>query len=248
MVEVFSRNKCRVVVLVLASDNRDIYLKFREVWYSYLNLFPQIKVYLVYGKTSKITPRSNDLIYEHIPESYYPGMITKTLNSIEYIHNTYSYDFLLRTNLSTFWDFERLLLRLNNLSTDCITGTIRHCKYKAQQSPAYVSGVNLIIPNNLVEVLITNREKIISWDLPEDWSLSKAYIDKGIPLKPSIPGCIHFMEKFKEPDKLAVLKQIKLAKEMNHDHFRIKNMYNRTLIDPHVANILLTEYYGKTIL
>lgn len=247
MVEILPRNHYRVIVLVLASSTDPVYLKFRDIWYTYLDLYHNIKVYLVYGNTN-ISPNSNDLIYNDIAETYYPGMITKTLRAIKYINDTYTYDFLLRTNLSTFWDFDLLLSRLDKLDTNSITGTIRKCKYKGIESPNYISGVNLIIPHNLVNILVDNMELIKSWNLPEDWSLSKIYIDLGIPLKPSIPGCIHFMERFTECNMEQVLHEINIAKQMQHDHFRIKNKYDRLLLDPYIMNVLLTQYYGEKIL
>ena len=107
----------KAVILVLASDNSPIYQEFRKIYQRYLNECPDVKVLLVYGAGTLFERQEYDLVYDDIVENYYPGMITKTLRAMEHIDQTYDYDFLIRTNLSTFWDFTRLLKRFNNLLT-----------------------------------------------------------------------------------------------------------------------------------
>jgi len=244
---IHTENKYKAIVLILASNNLPIYNTFRNIWLQYLDLFSDIKVFFVYGNTS-IASTTNDLIYTDIEEVYWPGMIQKTIKALEYIDKNYEYEYLLRTNLSTFWDFELLLNRLKSLpDRQCITGTFRRCTYKGIKSPEYVSGVNLILTRDLIQDIIYDKNLIISKDLPEDWSISQYFIDRGIFPKPSIPGAIHFMEKFTIKNRDEILKEIQLAKNMQHDHFRIKNR-NRLEIDSFVMNVLLQEYYGKTVL
>lgn len=235
-------------MLVLASDNTQLYKDFRRVYQQYLEEDLNIKVFLVYGKDVSFEPQPYDLVYD-VEENYYPGMITKTLMAFEDINRLYDYDFMIRTNISTFWDFQRLRKRLDKLSTNrCITGTFRTCYYDGnKKSQDYVAGVNLILSRDLVENAIEHKEEMISWDLPEDWTLSKVFIDQGIMPVASKPGAIHFMEKFTSKNRKAVLEEIAKAQAANHDHFRIKNTHDRS-IDIFVASILLDHYYGKTLL
>ena len=240
----------RAVVLVLASDNTPLYQNFRKVYQAYLDVNPNIKVFLVYGNQYSFIPQEHDLVFDDVEENYYPGMITKTIRAFEYVESNYDYDFLVRTNISTFWDFNRLLKRLDKQPKDrCITGSFRQCPIKGGgRSPHYVSGVNLVLSKDLVQEAIKQQHKLCSLDLPEDWALSQIFIDMGLPPRPSIPGAIHFMEKFTSDDETPILNEIEAARKNNHDHFRIKNESNRDVIDMKVASILLKEYYGKTIL
>lgn len=236
----------RAVILVLASDDKLVYRKFRNVYQQYIDWDPDIKILFVYGNSARFTPREYDLVYD-IEENYYPGMITKTVEALRYINNNYEYDYLLRTNISTFWDLKRFKKRLDRLpSTRCVTGSMRRCVYKNQKSPDYASGVNLVMSRDMVDHIIDNRYEVCSWDLPEDWSLSKVFIDHGIQPKHSVPNPIHFMEKFTEVNEDAILREILEAQRLNHDHFRIKNK-DRDNVDIGVAKILLREYYGKEI-
>lgn len=238
----------KAVMLVLASDNMPVYRELRNIYQAYMNENPNIKVLMVYGASTKFERNNSDLVYDDIPENYYPGMITKTMRAIEEIDETYDYDYLIRTNISTFWDFDRLLQRLDKQPAEkCFTGTLRHCSYKKIASPKYVSGINLVLSRDLVKYIISEKEALLSWDLPEDWALSKVLIDSGLQPKPSLPGAIHFMERYLEVDEEVVLAEIQKAEQMNHDNFRIKNLHDRLNIDVPVAKILLKHYYGKTI-
>jgi len=238
----------KAIMLVLASDNAPIYKELRKVYQAYLHENANIKVFMVYGDGTEFDATQDDLIYPDVAENYYPGMITKTIKAIQHIDENYDYDFLIRTNISTFWDFDRLLKRLDIQPLEnCFTGTIRGCKHKGEASPQYISGTNLVLSRDLVVKMISHKDELLSWDLPEDWAMSKLFIDSGLKPRASLPGAIHFMEQFKSVDEQPILSEIEIARKMNHDNFRIKNNHDRLNIDVAVAKILLREYYGKTI-
>lgn len=240
----------RVILLVLASDNAFLYKQFRKIYKAYANTDPSIKTFMVYaGKENSFTPDEHDLVYSDIEENYYPGMITKTVRAMEDIDKQYDYDFMIRTNLSTFWDFELLHKRLDKQPiTKCFTGTFRDCVYKGKPSPQYVSGTNLVVSRDLVKTYIKNSVELCSWDLPEDWALSQLLINRGYKPKASFPGAIHRLDTYKTIDEKVIMSEIEKARDMRHDNFRIKNPVNRDVIDVGIAKILLREYYGKEIL
>lgn len=239
----------RAILLVLASDNTPLYQDFRKIYQKYLDKCPEIKVFLVYGSGTTFERQEYDLVFDDIEENYYPGMITKTLRAMEYIDANYTYDFFIRTNMSTFWDFESLLARLDKQPLErCFTGTIRNAYSNTGiKSPDYIGGVNLVISRDMVKEMVAHKDDIISWNLPEDWAMSDFLRTvPGAKIRPSLPGAIHFMEHFENEDIDKVYAEIAHAKETKHDHFRIKNR-NRDL-DIFVAKILLKEYYGESIL
>lgn len=238
----------KAIILVLASNNTILYRQFKRVYELYMDHNPNVKVLFVYGRDTSFKPKPYDLVYD-IEENYYPGMITKTVRAFEDINQTYDYDFLIRTNLSTFWDIDRLCQRLDTLpQIRCASGTFRQCIYKGRRSPEYIAGVNLVISRDIVEYMIEHQDRMISWDLPEDWALCQLLLEDGIKLIQSRPGAIHFMDKFSAFDEPQVLLEIDSARRKNHDHFRIKNNNDRDRIDIRVANVLLREYYGQTVL
>lgn len=238
----------RAIMLILASDNAPVYRELRKIYRAYMHENSNIKVFFVYGSGTEFERTSTDLVFDDVEENYYPGMLTKTIRALKQIDQNYNYDFMIRTNMSTFWDFDRLLKRLDRQPLEnCFTGTIRNCKHKGQASPQYISGTNLVLSRDLVKKLISAETEILSWDLPEDWAMSKLFIDSGLKPRASLPGAIHFMEQFKTTDKDSILSEIEIARKMDHDNFRIKNNHDRLNIDVAVARVLLKEYYGKTI-
>lgn len=241
----------KAIMLVLASDNTPLYREFRQVYQKYLSKNPDIKVFLVYGSGTTFDRQEYDLVYDDISECYNPGMIDKTLRAMEYVEQHYSYDFLVRTNISTFWDLNLLLKRLERQpKAECLTGTVRNIHSPTfaggrWKSPDYIAGVNIVVSRDLVKDMIRNQHQI-SKELPEDLAISQYLVERRkIKLRPSIPGAIHFMTDFTAPSETKVLNEIERARQMGHDHFRIKNP-NREL-DSFVAKTLLREYYGEII-
>lgn len=238
--------KC--ILLVLASNENQLYKNFRKIYLEYYNANPKVKVFLVYGETN-IDPKECDLIFRDIEEEYYPGMITKTLRAMEYVENNFEYDYILRTNISTFWDFESLLKRLEvEPKEKCLVGTFRKCTYVNTSSPNYISGVDILLSRDYAKMMIENAEEIIDHNLPEDWAITQFFLDSGIQPKSSNPRAIHFLEHFSHFDENMVLKEIEKAKQDNKDHFRIKSPKHREVIDIEIGKVLLREYYGKKIL
>lgn len=245
-----AKRSYKAVMLVLASDNNEAYRKFRDIYHAYYETNPEILVLMVYGKSPDLVPNDHDLVYHDIEENYYPGMITKTIRAIEYIEATYDYEYLVRTNLSTFWILDRLLSRLNKApAKECFEGSIRFCSIRGgTSSPNYISGINLILSRDMVQNMLVKKQEMLSWNLKaEDWSLSQSLIDLGYTPKAVVPAALHHMDKFGAMDE-KVHDEINIADQRNRDHFRIKNKGDRAGLDISIANLLLLRYYGKTIL
>lgn len=239
----------KAILLVLASDNTKAYIKFREIYQAYYESNPEILVLLVYGKTTNIIPNDHDLVFD-VDENYFPGMITKTILALEHIEKTYNYEYLIRTNISTFWVLDRLRARLDKApATECFEGSIRFCSIKGGgSSPNYISGTNLVLSRDMVQKMLSKKKDMLEWDKkPEDWAMSQALIDFGYEAKGVVPAPIQHMDMFTEFNK-KILQTIESADAKNRDNFRIKNKGDRTVLDISIANMLLLRYYGKTIL
>lgn len=240
------KSEVPVIMLVLASDNQKLYKEFRRVYESYLNTNPLIKVFMVYGNPVSFDPQSYDLYFPFIEENTWPGMITKTIRAMEYVEQHYQYKFLVRTNISTFWVFSKLLKRLETLPlNNMYSGSCRTCFLNGEKTPLYVSGTGLILTPDLVSLIIKHQEKIINQNLPEDYAISQFLNFQGfIPTQASLKP-MHLLEHLENCEPVIVAKEIEIADNLNKDHFRIKNYCNREIIDVSVAKILLKHYYNK---
>ena len=237
----------RAILLVLASDTGPIYTFFKKVYESYMDVNPNIKVFFVYAGKVSFTPNDHDLIYPEVKESpIQPHSTTKVINAMEYIDNNYSYDFLIRTNLSTFWDFDSLLKRLDTLPTAfCLSGRL------GGLPPPFVTGIGMIISQDIIPEIIKHKELVnISWDkqyIPEDRLISEFFTNY---LKVQIVPAnnAYFIENLTTPDiNDIMLAAITKAKILKRDHFRVKNLVDRISIDTAVMKILLKEFYNKTL-
>ena len=237
----------KAIILVLASDNTVFYQECKRIYEVYMFAHPDIKVLFVYGAGTSFERKDYDLVYDDIPENYYPGMITKTLRAVEHIDNTYDYDYLIRTNLSTFWDFSRLLKRLENLpSTNCISGSRIWNTSKGITSAEYIAGVNLVLSRDLVKDIITNIDEVCSWsNIPEDLAISQHFINKGVELHPHHPTACQRIVHITQDNVDIIAEEIKKAQNLNRDNFRIKNKDRK--FDLIVLDYLLKECYEKTL-
>jgi len=207
-----------------------------------------IRVFFVYGKLDvelEDYDSTCDIIFPNIAESY-PVYIRKTVEAMKIIHSSMTYDFFIRTNLSTFWDFEKLHLHLNELPTiNCYSGDGPLGDSGYYDSGYYLSGTDTIVTPEMIHTLITN-EHLVDFNGVEDQSMGKFF--NGIIGAPMLPNRICFFEDIisvNEIDKID--KRVNDAIKNNKTHYRIKN--NRTIeqIDFFISTYLLQKIYNLKI-
>jgi hypothetical protein len=263
----------KTILLVLASEDVPIesvfqkaqkdawplYPFMKSVYEAYMFQHPDIKVLFVYGAGTTFAKQDYDLIYEDIPEKYYPGMLAKTMRAFEHIDSTYSYDYLIRTNLSTFWDFDRLVEHLNTLPPSCISGTRILIKDKSLD---YVAGFDLLISSDIVKKILPFSNEILQSKVYlnlEDIALNaaiKKYAEVSmdshfVPNTSSFISMIPSSQEAKNgmltefsEQKYLSIRDHQIANNLNH--FRIKTYTNRS-IDKQVLSRLLLDIYEKAL-
>jgi len=247
-----NKKKFRCLILVLASNNNAIYKNARKIWQAYGNIDSEIRTYMVYGKTDDKIDNLNqfDLVYEDIEESYNPGMLQKTIRAMEYIDATYEYDFFIRTNISTFWDFRILKRNLYNLPmSKCYSGDgpLTPSGYDSVNG-YYLSGSDTIITPESVKEIIKNK-KTLDYKIPEDAAMGSFF--NGVLKCPFIKSQIFFMEKFNLGnnifdlfEKFRIIVSIWYARKKMKDHYRVKTRtFNRETTDMFIYKQLLKYVY-----
>ncbi len=239
----------KAIILVLASDNDPLYSFFKRVYESYMFENPSIKILFTYGQGTKFEKKDYDLVYDDLKETPMPPDITKKVTrSFEYIDKNFSYDYVIRTNLSTFWDLNKLLNRLSKLpKTKCFAGK------KGIFQPLYITGTSMVISSDLIKLIIQNQhiinDKIYPKYVAEDKLLSDL-ITKNLNVVPIISNqniCIFDRYTFFDED--SALKVINFYKTTEVDHYRVKNFRgDRMEIDTKIMQLLLKNYYNKEIL
>jgi len=100
----------KLIILIIASSGES-YDLFAECWREYMNLFPEVKSLFVLSDIDledEFMVFDNAYIYKDL-ECIVPGILKKTISAMKYCNDTFTYDHLLRTNLSSFIHIPRAL-------------------------------------------------------------------------------------------------------------------------------------------
>jgi hypothetical protein len=152
------------------------------------------------------------------------------------------YDFFIRTNLSTFWDFDKLHSHLNVLpKLYCYSGDGPLPGYNS--SGYYLSGTDTIVSHGMIES-ITRSEDALDFNLVEDAAMGKFFHRAfGAPM---LPSRICFFEDIIDVNQTELIRnRIDNAIQNGKDHYRVKNQTdNRENLDKCVYTELLKKIYG----
>lgn len=153
----------KVIVCIMASDSPE-YNAFKNEWIKNINYIKSKKntfdFYFVYGGNVENVVNSDNYtdIYYKITETI-PNMLRKTLQFFEYINESkIIFDFLLRTNLSTLFDFEKMKGWFSHTSVNYgfFGGSLID---GFDGSKTRISGTNMVFSKNVVDIIITHQDR-----------------------------------------------------------------------------------------
>ena len=233
----------KLLVLIISSDycpidNCSIYKELQKIWKLYMHYDTKnVESYFVTGNTNleETYKIIDDTIWSKTNEGWpgeSSGIIHKTILSLECLQNRLNeFDFILRTNLSSFYIFPRLLKFLEKLPKNrCYCGS----------GVGFASGCGFIISPDVARLLIENKKQLIyQKDSPDDVLIGKFLIQK---------------KKFKLINHtrfdVLTLKSFNLN-NINDDifQFRVKNDKHESRLteDLEVYKILLEKFYNIVI-
>lgn len=118
--EFSSKKHYKIINLIIASRAKH-YDIFTVCWLQYMNSNPDVKSFFLYADPTienDLLIDTNSITYK-CEESLIPGILYKTLAAEKFCQKYMTYDYILRTNLSSFIIFPRLLHFLDiNEKTD----------------------------------------------------------------------------------------------------------------------------------
>jgi len=102
----------KIIILIIANDSPQYYLDMQAMWRKYMNNHPNITTYFIksnpYLQQDILLNNDDNTIYIRGTESFAPGIFDKTIASIKYCLRTMDFDFIYRTNLSSFLDLNKM--------------------------------------------------------------------------------------------------------------------------------------------
>jgi len=167
----------QVILLVIANDTNDYYCEMiKNYWIPLINYVKKnqtsIKIFLLFGKQpTNIKIDLNDIIVKETGEGYIPQILQKTILALEDIYKTYEFKHLIRSNLSSFFNIEKLIKLSDSLSNKDIYTGIR------ANNPTHINGAAIWLSKNVLFYLLQNKTKL-NYKIIDDVAISNILFNK----------------------------------------------------------------------
>jgi GR25 family glycosyltransferase involved in LPS biosynthesis len=236
------------VMLIIYSEGDEIYKYNKQIWKQYMNSNENIlSLFVMYEPEleceCKFISEDNMLLIRGEEKLDCENILNKTKIAIRYCNLNYSYDYIVRTNISSFWIFDNLVNFLqSNEKLNCIQGWKLHNK----KGECFISGTSIIVPSNLIPLLLTHNEIKYKMD---DVEISQHFMSNGIDIINSMDKNKNFMHLFKFSNLNSIKIKLKnIEKKLNNIiYFRVKNRVDRETNDIYVMDKLLDLVYKKKL-
>lgn len=145
--------KHRVIISIISSEFVPYDLledTIRETW---LNLNSNsVPVYFYYGSNESENKIIDDKIYINTTESF-ENVGIKTLKMYEFLYNNFDFDYIFRTNLSSYIDIDKLYSFLDNKSKSNFYCGFMGC----HEGIDFCGGAGYFLSKDLVKLIVENK-------------------------------------------------------------------------------------------
>ncbi len=165
-------------MLVISSDTHPVYAKHREVWRTYRNSHPDIEcVFLTYRPFGFQPTLTDDTLFLRGLERY-ATIYGKTIEGLAYFLTRRTYDYVVRTNLSSVWDFRALRTYLETQPRERLYAgqTIVH----AESGIRFASGAGILMSSDVARTLLANAHIGQPLRGVDDVAIAKALLHAGM--------------------------------------------------------------------
>ena len=167
-----------IIILIIANDDNESYIEMQQIWRKYMNNHSNIKSYFIKNKIDInediIVNQEENTIYVKNNENLIPGILQKTIKSFEYCLQNFEFDYIYRTNLSSFIDLNKAYHFLENNKFDYGGCGIYKC---IMNHTLFASGCGFIISKNCTQELINNKN-LINYKIIDDVAIGEVLIYK----------------------------------------------------------------------
>ena len=232
-------HKYDIIFLIISSKNKSYYQEMKALTSMYMRKYSYNINFFFVESDPNIKPQmeiiGNDIFIKD-KETCTPGIFIKTIKALKYINDNYNYDYLIRTNSSSFFNIENTLKYLSNLPKEkyAIGFTLNIPKYGGN----FLHGTSIIITKDISYYLYQNYNKF-NLNIPDDVLISIILKSKNIKLNMLHESSqIQFLINDKYDESLP-----KLLEDTNILYYRVKNNKNRD-IDIKYFKFLLKKIYN----
>lgn len=140
----------KTLVLIISDDSQAVYAPHREVWRSYMGSDPHYECYFITHRPDISEPCVvNDTFYA-VGQEGFASILKKTADAMEYFLSRGTYDFVIRTNLSSVWIFRNTTALLETLPRSAL---MYGCLSNVFNIP-YVSGAGIIMTPDVCQHIV----------------------------------------------------------------------------------------------
>ena len=168
----------RLLVLVISSDTFPVYAQHREVWRSYMKAHPDVDCYFIASPPFLRLPTltSDTLTLRGVER--YGTIYGKTIEALEYFLKRRPYTHIVRTNLSSVWDFRRLCVYLGTVpQTRLYAG---HVLVAPDTGMSFASGAGIVMSTDVAQTLVANAHVARSLPVFDDVAIATALVPAGL--------------------------------------------------------------------
>jgi hypothetical protein len=180
----------RFLNLILYSETDPVYTQMRDILRKYLETLANVDHYFYCYSTKYAEPYTiaGDMIYIHGTETFIPGILTKTIETLRIFQHREEYDYIVRTNISTVCNFSLLQAHLEKTPQfDYGGGITSIVQYepsygvtdKSLLGLSYVSGTCILLSKRAVSLLF---EKIhsLNYSVIDDVAIGDLFRNIGV--------------------------------------------------------------------
>lgn len=228
----------KVLMLVISSDTLPVYKKNREVWRRYMHSNPSVDCCFIQFRQDILFPiHTRDTLYLKGTE-HYKNITRKTILALQYFLKKANYTHVVRTNLSSVWDFSALLGFLESQEkTGLYCGMIGESPLVP--SFPFVSGAGIIMTADVAERIVHLHSVAYTYNYADDVDIAFALRQSNI--FPTLGKRVDFLS----PAQYAVgYNQIPEGTY----HYRVKisgSPQERELYETDVMNRIVTQIYNR---
>jgi hypothetical protein len=238
-----------LIILILYSDELPIYKYNKLILKEYMNSNNDILPILIkydnmIDEDIKYIKNENLLLVKGEEKYECKSIFNKTIQALKFCYSNYRFNYILRTNISTFWVYDNLLnfLKLDNKRNYIYGWKVNHLNNVGEKE-YFISGTGIIIPYKLVPTLFNHNEIKCIMD---DVEISQYFISNCIEIKDARKHNTNYLVKFEYDTKEKIDITLNNLNEKNVC-FRIKSTLDREQNDKYILDNLLLKYYNKKI-
>ncbi len=182
----------KLLVLITASDDLPVYEKEQQIWRSYMHLDP-LHIQAFFMKANPDLPSAceiqGDIIWCRTADTLLPGVLIKTISSLELLSsgiNGFDFDYVLRTNLSSFYFFPLLLEFLKTLpKSGCYCARPGQLGHDGKGEINFGSGAGFILSKDLAQMLVQAKSELLVSNEYDDVTIGAFFHSNNIGLIPA---------------------------------------------------------------